>query len=332
METNIHITIVFDFMCPRSFIGFRCVELAMKKIRDLYVNKAINFFFRLMPLEFDAPGTYPAEGIPWSQICAARGRDTEADVSRIFSLGSAVGIKFDMERKLVHTEAVNAALMAAQRSYRGFEFAVAVLRHHFEGLRDPNDPRLLKEILERLRVPEVSIAEALTPSLARRSQHEEFRQMGLRLGRASVPRFRVTCGEGGEDLCPSSERIGTGSATAEGPVVPEYFELAFEACVAKSRAAAHSPTSTIPFADEAHLPAEVREAVAQLGRNLSRATNPDGDAVEVDGELEGDLSAVAVAGDQATDAAAASGTDACESKVSVISSVTPAAPELDSMD
>ncbi|CAE8688950.1 unnamed protein product [Polarella glacialis] len=270
MGTEIHVTIVFDFMCPWSFIGMRSLELAVKNMvsRQDKGDRPVAFFFKLLPLESRPPGTYPAGGSDWAEHCQAVGPKAvqllHEELPRIIALGAKIDITFRQERRIVHTEAVNAALMLAQRFGRGLEFALAMLGYHFEHLRDPNSPQLISQVLvQGFQLPEAAVAEVLAESKARAALGDELRELSRKLGASGVPKFRVSC-NGSSDLCPAGGD--------EGPTSPEYFERIFEACLCRAPTAAPSAVATLSESDSASksdLPELLRPMVESLRTVLS---------------------------------------------------------------
>lgn len=189
----------------------------------------------MLPYEFDPPGTYDTLGMDWTDYCMSYEPATakyllEQKLPRAFELGKQLGIQFDMGRRIVETEAVNAGLMAAQRHSQdaAMDFALTMLSAHFEKLRDPNDPELLAETLSRLGVPPPAWVVAgsgssiLQASRARADANRELTLRGRQLsGGGSVPWFSVRCGEDARGV--------TGSGG--GATTPRYFEKLIGTCL-----------------------------------------------------------------------------------------------------
>ena len=132
-----------------------------------------------------------------------------------------MGINFRIERRIVGTEAVNTALMLAQRHGRGLAFALRMLSLHFEELHDPNDEQLLRRVLvDELVVPASEAEDALRPSAVRARENVERTERGRALCGGSVPKFVISCTKGGADMG------GGGSPTS-----PEFFKAAFRRCM-----------------------------------------------------------------------------------------------------
>eukprot|EP00931_Biecheleriopsis_adriatica_P071424 TRINITY_DN45300_c0_g1_i1.p1 TRINITY_DN45300_c0_g1~~TRINITY_DN45300_c0_g1_i1.p1 ORF type:complete len:285 (-),score=54.20 TRINITY_DN45300_c0_g1_i1:23-877(-) len=240
MGRDVHVTIVFDFMCPWSFIGIRSLELAVKKMMN--ERSGLTFFFKLLPLDFSDPGA-PAEGMDWAEHCKTCGAcgSKSSDLSSALQLGSQVGTTFREPRRVFHTETVNATLMEAQRFGHGLEFALAMLGYHFEHLQDPNDPELITQVWVRgLGLPQQALAACLKPTAARGKLTAELAQMARRLGNTAMPKFRVTCGDS-KDMCTAAGQCK--------PISQEYFDRVFQACLhssTKSTAPNKEPTPEIP--------------------------------------------------------------------------------------
>jgi len=236
----IDVLVVLDFMCPWSFIGMRSLAAAKAQLAAAAAEageKAPEVRTSFIPFEFDPPGTYPAEGTDWTEYCRGYGEAKarfllEEKLPRAFALGAALGIQFRMERRIVHTPRVNSALLLAQRHGAAEQFALAVLRAHFEALRDPNDRELLRAVLAEAGVPAAEV-EALLEEPDDRlwavsaEQKAQARSMGV----GSVPRFFVTCG-GGADQCAAAEQEGEATG---GPTTPAYFLAAFGRCGAPAQ-------------------------------------------------------------------------------------------------
>ena len=225
----VHITVVLDFMCPWSFIGLRSLALGMQS-----AGPAVAYNITLLPYEFDAPGTYGTMGVDWEAYCKSYEPATakyllEQKLPRAFELGRQVGIAFKMERRIVGTEGVNAALMVAQSHSQeaGLDFALTMLSRHFEDLQDPNDPETLAEVLSGLGVPTPSWivagtgASVLSASQQRTDSNAALTLRGRELSGGSVPRFSVRCGDDDRDW------IGSGG----GATSPKYFEKLIGKCL-----------------------------------------------------------------------------------------------------
>lgn len=219
---RVDMTIVLDFMCPWSFIGMRSLRLAKENFRGSLEFSPIEF----IPFEFDPPGTYPPEGLDWTKYCQGYGPAKAQflltqKLPSAFALGKAVGIDFRMERRIVHTVDVNAALELAQRHGVGLEFVEETLSQHFEYLENPNDAEALRSRLANLGIPKDEVEAALSdPGRQDRNiKRTEAARALLRGG--GVPNFQLRC-DGGEDLCQSAEG---------GPTSPAYFERLFSECL-----------------------------------------------------------------------------------------------------
>ena len=239
--TMISVVCVVDFMCPWSYIGLQSLYLALQQQSMSQVPVRIA---QLLPFEFDSPGTYPAAGTDWTDYCQGYGPIKakfllEEKLPRAFALGRDLGIRFDIKRRIVHTTTVNAALMLVQEggqdgdgsaaSNRALEFSLAVLREHFENLRNPNDSQVLTPILERLGVESEKIK-----SLFRHENHHELErrneawtQQGRDLGAPPLPLFIVTCGDDEENMCLN--------IFDEGPTRSSYFTKLFGLCEEKEK-------------------------------------------------------------------------------------------------
>lgn len=217
----INVTCVVDFMCPWSFIGLRSLQLAK--------TEAVNV--KLIPFEFDPPGTYPVEGTDWTEYCESYGEPKASfllneKLPRAFRLGEDVGIDFNIKRRIVHTELVNSALMLVQdEGGNGVDFALQMLHHHFEILQDPNNRNLLTEVLTK----EIGIEKEKVDNLFQMQPRDRTEQnqawthfARTTLGVGSVPHFIVTCGDSKEDIC---KRLPN-----EGPTSPDFFRRLFQIC------------------------------------------------------------------------------------------------------
>ena len=219
----VSITVVLDMMCPWSYLGLRSLDLAMAQ-----APAGVEYDINVLPYEFDPPGTYPPEGQDWTAYCESYGEEKAAfllgqKLPRAFALGQQVGINFRLERRIVATEAINAALSAVQRhGGSAMNFALSMLQYHFEELRDPNDPELLRPLLAMHRVPETEWAAILEPSAERAAANAAVTQHGRTLSGGSVPRFIVRCSDFGTEL------RGSGG----GPTSPDYFTALILECLA----------------------------------------------------------------------------------------------------
>ena len=227
MTASIAITIVIDFMCPWSFIGLKSLDAAMGRWQQQHPGTADLFILDFVPFEFDPPGTYPAAGTDWAEYCRgyspAKARYLlEEKLPAAFELGARLGIQFDLKRRIVGTEVVNTALVAAAEAGGGDKaraFALRMLREHFELLRDPNDPALLAAALAEAGADERAVRRVLAPGAARAAQNAALTERGRGLSGGSVPKFVVACSGGGD------------AAAAPGsPTSPEYFERLFTLC------------------------------------------------------------------------------------------------------
>ena len=228
---SIEVLVVLDFMCPWSFIGMQSLYLAKRQLAE--EQPTVVFSMRFIPYEFDPPGTYPAAGTDWSAYCRSYGEAKakyllEEKLPRAFALGKSLGIDFRLERRIVHTERVNNALLVAARHGQGEAFALKILRAHFEELYNPNDPVLLRTILSDLGVPAEEVVEVLDEAGATQAaRNAAWKHEAHALGVSSVPRFFVTCGDS-HDQCAAAERDGD---TSGGPTSPAYFLASFRRCV-----------------------------------------------------------------------------------------------------
>jgi predicted DsbA family dithiol-disulfide isomerase len=221
MFLPIHITCVVDFMCPWSFIGIRSLELAMKAHPEPDID------VQLIPFEFDLPGTYPPEGTDWTEYCQSYGPSKakfllEEKLPRAFLLGRRVGINFDIGRRIVHTETVNAALMLVQEetgdgNNNAMEFALKLLHRHFEELEDPSDHEFLRSLFQEVNVDSQRMDSFFqdTKSNTAARNNEEWTRQGRSLGAPPVPLFIVTCGDDPENLCQRLPINGGGPTSAE---------------------------------------------------------------------------------------------------------------------
>ncbi|KAJ1479249.1 thioredoxin-like protein [Baffinella frigidus] len=231
----IAVTVVLDFMCPWSYIGLKSLDVAMARWKQRQQQAAApgsQFRIEFVPFEFDPPGTYPPEGTDWTEYCRGYGPAKarfllEQKLPAAFALGHKLGIEFKLERRIVGTEAVNAALLAAQEKSRGMAFALRMLREHFELLHDPNEPQLLAAAMSELGVPADA---AMQPGPARAARNVALTQRGRAMSGGSVPHFVVKCDgdPGGGDVA---------AATPGGPTSPEFFEQVFAECEKRADAA-----------------------------------------------------------------------------------------------
>jgi len=221
---RVAVRVILDFMCPWSFIGMRSLQLARERFSGILEFAPIEF----LPFEFDPPGTYPPGGIDWTDYCMGYGGAKaryllEEKLPRAFALGRAVGIEFRMDRRIVDTSDVNAALEVAMRHGVAEEFVLETLSLHFEQAGDPSDASSLRARLGILGVPDAEVDAALSDPDRHARNEERTRALRGSL-RAGVPQFEVRCGGGDEDLCES--------APGGGPTSPEYFERLFDLCAA----------------------------------------------------------------------------------------------------
>merc|ERR1740133_29779 len=94
----------------------RSLKLAKANVRGSLEFSPVEF----IPFEFDPPGTYPSQGLDWTEYCLGYGEPKakfllEQKLPNAFALGRTVGIDFRMERRIVHTVDANAALELSQR-------------------------------------------------------------------------------------------------------------------------------------------------------------------------------------------------------------------------
>jgi predicted DsbA family dithiol-disulfide isomerase len=226
---SIAITVVLDFMCPWSYIGLKSLDVAMARWQQRKQQPAAHgsqFRIEFIPFEFDPPGTYPPEGMDWTDYCRGYGPEKarfllEQKLPRAFALGKQLGIDFKLERRIVGTEAANAGLLAAQAHGRGMAFALRMLREHFELLRDPNEPQLLAAVLTELDVPADA---AMQPGAERAARNVALTQRGRAISGGSVPHFVIKCEVG----------VDVAAATPGGPTSPDFFERVFEECEQQS--------------------------------------------------------------------------------------------------
>lgn len=271
----VHISIVLDFMCPWSFIGLRSLALAMQG-----AGPEVAHNITILPYEFDPPGTYDTLGMDWTAYCESYEPATakyllEQKLPRAFELGKAVGIDFKMERRIVETEGVNAALMAAQRHSQeaGLDFALAMLSKHFEGLHDPNDPEAMAEVLSGLGVPVQTwvVAETgnsvLTVSQERSDSNVALTLRGRSISGGSVPHFSVRCGDAEQNW------VGSGG----GATSPKYFEKLIGKCLSIEQQRAMQKTHgscTEVYSGDAE---GLGKCIADLGPNAGIGLKSDDD-------------------------------------------------------
>ena len=234
MAARIAITVVIDFMCPWSFIGLKSLDAAMVRWQQQHPGSAADFHLDFVPFEFDPPGTYPAAGTDWAEYCRGFGPAKaryllEEKLPAAFQLGARLGIHFDLKRRIVGTEVVNAALVAAAEAGGGDAaraFALRMLREHFELLRDPNDPALLAAALAYAGADERAVQRVLAPGASRSAQNAALTERGRGLSGGSVPKFMVAC-DGGDA---ASGAFDVAAAAPGSPTSPEYFERLFALC------------------------------------------------------------------------------------------------------
>jgi predicted DsbA family dithiol-disulfide isomerase len=153
----------------------------------------------------------------------------EEKLPRAFLLGKRVGIDFDMGRRIVHTETVNAALMLVQEetgdnNSNAMEFALKILHRHFEELEDPNNHEVLRSLFQEVNVDSQRMDSFFQDTASKKTaRNEEWTRQGRNLGAPPVPLFMVTCGDDPENLC---QRLPNGG----GPTSPEYFVQLFQMC------------------------------------------------------------------------------------------------------
>jgi predicted DsbA family dithiol-disulfide isomerase len=246
----IKITFVVDFMCPWSYIALKSLDLALRQHKEFHDNVQIH---QMIPFEFDTPGTYPKEGTDWTEYCKSYGPQRskfllEEKLPRAFRLGHDVGINFSINRRIVHTEKVNAALMLVQadmhdsaggttgeqsersstvrdnRKFRLLDFSLKVLHEHFENLKDPNDERTLKPILSALGIESQRI-DRLYLDLDSSERNMAWTQQARELGAPPVPLLIIRCGDSEENICLRFNN--------EGPTSPDYFVNVFRECLWK---------------------------------------------------------------------------------------------------
>jgi predicted DsbA family dithiol-disulfide isomerase len=186
---------------------------------------------KLIPFEFDPPGTYPEGGTDWIEYCQSYGEPKASfllndKLPRAFRLGKEIGIDFDIKRRIVHTELVNSALMLVQdEGKNGVEFALQMLHHHFEKLKDPNERDLLTGVLvDSFQVESIKVEKLYqVPARERTKRNQGWTNFARSsLGTTSVPHFIVKCGDSEEHMC---KRLSN-----EGPTSPDYFEKLFQLC------------------------------------------------------------------------------------------------------
>eukprot|EP00927_Polykrikos_kofoidii_P017581 TRINITY_DN18024_c0_g1_i1.p1 TRINITY_DN18024_c0_g1~~TRINITY_DN18024_c0_g1_i1.p1 ORF type:complete len:229 (+),score=43.40 TRINITY_DN18024_c0_g1_i1:80-766(+) len=224
---RVEVAVVLDFMCPWSLIGMRSLQIA----KERFANRLEFAPTEFTPFEFDPPGTYPPEGVDWSDYCRGYGPQKakfllEEKLPMAFALGKAIGINFRMDRRIVDTLDVNTALELAQRHNVAEPFVLETLSRHFEQLENPNEPVALRERLEALGVPGDDVIVALAdPARAARNQERTHSARSLLRG-GGVPHFCVMCGSG-KNMCED---------VPGGPTSPEYFERLFAKCLAVCQA------------------------------------------------------------------------------------------------
>ncbi|CAK9046750.1 unnamed protein product [Durusdinium trenchii] len=189
---RVEIKVILDFMCPWSFIGLRSMQLAKERFSGL------DFKIEFLPFEFDPPGRYPSDGTDWQDYCKSFGSAKakfllEEKLPRAFAIGKELGIRFRLDRRIVHTVDVNTALLVAQEHGVAEEFAASTLAAHFEGLENPNDLKALTKRFEALNVAPEKLLEALKDpdkELRNWQRSQELRPF-LRSG---VPQFELQVG------------------------------------------------------------------------------------------------------------------------------------------
>eukprot|EP00928_Gymnodinium_smaydae_P044678 TRINITY_DN29804_c0_g1_i2.p1 TRINITY_DN29804_c0_g1~~TRINITY_DN29804_c0_g1_i2.p1 ORF type:complete len:156 (-),score=19.95 TRINITY_DN29804_c0_g1_i2:67-534(-) len=139
---RVEVKVILDFMCPWSFIGMRSLQLAKQRFSDKLDFAPVEF----VPFEFDPPGTYPPEGTDWTDYCKGYGEAKakfllEEKLPRAFQLGEAVGIKFRIDRRVVDTVNVNAALELAQQHGVAETFVLQTLSSSTTTLHISNSSR-----------------------------------------------------------------------------------------------------------------------------------------------------------------------------------------------
>ena len=131
-----------------------------------------------------------------------------------------------MERKIVHTDAVNNALSLVQTSVGGAaaeDFALRMLSLHFEHLHDPNEPTLLKSAFQAVGVPPQVIDAFLAESPTEQAKrNQDMRQKGLQMTGGSVPKFIISCAGSDQDRC---------AMQPGGPTDPKYFVDVLTSCL-----------------------------------------------------------------------------------------------------
>lgn len=218
---RVDVRVILDFMCPWSFIGMRSLQAAKESFTGRLDFSTVEF----VPFEFDPPGTYPAEGLDWTEYCNGYGPAKakfllEEKLPRAFALGEDLGIQFRIDRRIVDTIDVNAALSLAQRYGVAEAFVLQTLSQHFEHLENPNDRAAMGDRLEALGVPR-EVLEAALADPKKAAENERRTREARAVLRGGVPQFEVRCG---------SEQDLTLAARG-GPTSPEYFKDIFESCV-----------------------------------------------------------------------------------------------------
>lgn len=249
VPTSIGITCVVDFMCPWSFIALRSLDLALRERPEFLDHVHID---RMIPFEFDSPGTYPAEGTDWTEYCNSYGPQKatfllQEKLPRAFHLGEKVGIKFNMSRRIVHTETVNAALVLVQEGkydpacrgiggwpeklpvfekdgtkFRALDFSLKVLQEHFENLKDPNKEYTLTPLLLSMGI-DASTIDRLYFDSDNKKRNAAWTEKARDLGAPPVPLFIIRCGLSEENICLRFPN--------QGPTSPAYFMNLFSLCL-----------------------------------------------------------------------------------------------------
>eukprot|EP00913_Durusdinium_trenchii_P010506 g9851.t1 len=129
---------------------------------------------------------FVSDGTDWQDYCKSFGSAKakfllEEKLPRAFAIGKELGIRFRLDRRIVHTVDVNTALLVAQEHGVAEEFAASTLAAHFEGLENPNDLKALTKRFEALNVAPEKLLEALKdPDKEGRICMITLLQMGLR--------------------------------------------------------------------------------------------------------------------------------------------------------
>ena len=102
------------------------------------------------------------------------------------------------------------------------DFALKMLHYHFEALQDPNNKRLLTQVLTEDMKLEKSVLEDFWMDSEKASRNAEWTRRGRMMGAPPVPKFIITCGTSNENLCDRTPH--------DGPTNPSYFLKLFEMC------------------------------------------------------------------------------------------------------